>query len=240
MYKDHSITQNNSLSKNRYNEQNHRLHSTETTSHAKKSESTNGISLNSSFFLTDIDHSCLSHIQDAYLYALQSNRSASSVISLDESLNKTFSYIDLIEIEKFIPIKLISFLRLITEFESLCDQDRFALIKYNFLPLLILRDALIFDLNSDLLYDDTGSISISSKDEIFAQYHKSLNILFYGYKATQEYLSILRSIVNIIDNDRLIIQILVLVLIFLKGVSINDEQIWILFDPQNVLNAHLK
>ncbi|CAF4612362.1 unnamed protein product, partial [Rotaria sp. Silwood1] len=96
---------------------------------------------------------------------------------------------------------------------------RLILIKYNFLPLLILRDAL---------------------DEIFAQYHKCLNILFYGYKATQDYLSILCSIVNTIDNDRLIIQILILVLIFLKGVSINNDQIWNSSDPQRVLNAHFK
>jgi hypothetical protein len=31
-----------------------------------------------------------------------------------------------------------------------------------------------------------------------------------------------------------------LVLIFLKGTSINDEHVWILFDPQSVFNAHSK
>ncbi|CAF3478867.1 unnamed protein product [Rotaria sp. Silwood1] len=71
---------------------------------------TNNISLNSSFLLNNINHSSLSYIRNAYIYALQLNSSASSVISFAESLNKPFSYIDLIEIEKFLRIKLINFL----------------------------------------------------------------------------------------------------------------------------------
>ncbi len=98
----------------------------------------------------------MSHIQNAYLFALQSIPLASLVISLNSSLNKTFSFIDFIEIDKFIPIKLIHFLRSMSGFESLHDQDRLALVKYNFILLLLLHDALVHDPKNDLFYDDTG------------------------------------------------------------------------------------
>lgn len=135
---------------------------------------------------------------------------------------------------------MINFLRLIPEFELLCEHDRLSLVKYNFMPLLVLRDVLIYDPKSDLYYDDTGSTSRSAIDGKFAQYYKSLCILFYGYEFYELYSSHLRSIINIIDNDLLIIKLLMLVLIFLKGTSINDEHVSILFDPQSVFNAHSK
>ena len=108
------------------------------------------------------------------------------------------------------------------------------LLKYNFIPLLILRNALIVDSKTDFLFHDNGSRTITLNDLMFGHAHKTLNILFYGYKSTQDYFDILRSIVNTVDNGALIIQLLMLVLIFLKGISISNDQIWILIDSQRI------
>ncbi len=86
------------------------------------------------------------------------------------SASLVISFIDLIEIDKFIPIKLINFLRSISEFESLHVQDRLVLVKYNFISLLLLRDALVYD---------TGSILLSSIDLL--NIYTSLCVLFYVY-----------------------------------------------------------
>jgi hypothetical protein len=61
------------------------------------------------------------------------------------------------EIDKFIPLKLINFLRLIPEFQSLNENDRLALVKYNFFPLFVLHDVLVYNSKNGLYYDDTGS-----------------------------------------------------------------------------------
>lgn len=186
--------------------------------------------------LTDDDRTCLSSIANAYLSALRSIPSASSVISFNPSIHRTFSFIHLIEIDKFTPIKLINFLRLIPEFQSLNDTDRLSLVKYNFIPLFVLRDVLIYNSKTNLYYDDTGSIM----DERFAHSYTSLCLLFCGYDLHQLYASFITSIQNLIDNDSLIIQLLMLVFIFLKGASIYNQQSWLLLDFRCVLNAHLK
>ena len=69
---------------------------------------------------------------------------------------------------------------------------------------------------------------------MFDHVHKTLNILSYDYKSTQDYFDILRSIVNTVDNEALMIQLLMLVLIFLKGISISNDQICILIDSQKI------
>ena len=57
-------------------------------------------------------------------------------------------------IDQYDVIKLICFLRLIPEFESLTEEDRLLLVKSNILQLLPLRDILLYDDQNDLLYDD--------------------------------------------------------------------------------------
>ena len=186
--------------------------------------------------LTDTDRTRLSSISNAYLSALRSIPSASNVISFQPFVHQTFSFLHLIEIDKFTPIKLINFLRLIPEFQSLNDDDRFSLVKYNFIPLLILRDVLIYNSKNGLYYDDTGLIP----DEKFAHSYTSLCLLLCGYDLHQLYSSILTSLQQLIDNDQLVVQLLMLVFIFLKGASIYSERQWFLNDSKSVFDAHVK
>lgn len=190
--------------------------------------------------LTDIDRTCLTHIQSSYSTVIQSMPSASSVISFESSINKTYCFSQFIELDNFTTKKLISFLRLIPDFENLHEQDRLSLVKYNFLPLVVLHDALVYDRTDNLLYDDNRNSIRTMNDERFARSYQCLHFLFFGYEETKFYMSNIRLIADSIDDDPLIVQLLILVLIFLPGTMINHEQTWLLIDSSSVFRAHSK
>lgn len=191
-------------------------------------------------FLNDRDRTCLEYVQGAYRSAMQSTPSASSVISFDPSINKTLSITTATEIDTFAAIKLINFLRLLRDFESLAEDDRVSLVKYNLVLLLVLRDVLLFDRKNQLHYDDDIHDAMPCVREKFAHCCRSLYILFYGYEETQFYMSSMCRIVDSLDNDRLVIQLLMIILIFQKGASINDEDAWALLHADRVLQLHLQ
>jgi len=190
--------------------------------------------------LTDIHRTCLSYIRSSYLTAIRSIPPASSIISFKPSLNQTYSFYECTQLEHFTTVKLIHFLRLMPEFECVNSQDRLSLVKYNLLPLIVLSDALAYDRTKDIYYDINGNSIRTKDDEQLAYGCRALYVLFYGSEETKTYTSNIRLILDSVDNDPMIIHLLMLVLIFLKGVSINDEQLWSINDCQHVFQAHSK
>ena len=59
----------------------------------------------------------------------------------------------------------------------------------------------------------------------FAHSYKSLCILLYGYEQTKNFFINLRFIFNSIGNDPLIIQLLMLIILFEKGLTNNSKHI---------------
>lgn len=198
------------------------------------------MSKKSSFELSDADRACLSHIQNSYLGAIKLTPSASSTISFDPSVTKVFSFSTTMEIDTFSAVKLINFLRLIPDFESLDEEDRLSLVKNNLVLLLVLRDLLVFDRRTEILYDDNPEDTTPLVREKFAHCYRSLYTLFYGYEETQFYMSNLCRIFDSLDNDPLVIQLLMIISIFQIGISINGEQIRELVHREKVFNAHAK
>ncbi|CAF3442159.1 unnamed protein product [Rotaria sp. Silwood1] len=194
----------------------------------------------SSTFLTEADRSCLSHIQNAYFSASQSTPSASSVISLELASDKMSTFMNTIDIQNFIAIKLINFLREIPEFAQLDDDDRLILVKYNLTLLFVIRYSLNFDSAREIFYDvDTGE-PVSPSEEAFAQYCKSLFILCYGYEFNRIAMSIFHALTSIVNKDPIITQLLMLIMIFSKGLSANDDQEPLLNDEKRVFYAQSK
>jgi hypothetical protein len=145
-----------------------------------------------------------------------------------------------LEIQNYAAIKLINFIRQIPEFEELNENDRLILVKHNLTLLFVIRHALTFDTTRELVYDDNLSSSVSPSDEAFAHHCKSIFILCYGYEFNREFLSILRSVCHIVDQDPIVVQLLMLIMIFLKGLSINDDQQPSLNDGKHVFHIHSK
>ncbi len=149
-------------------------------------------------------------------------------------------YMDTLEIQNCAAVKLINFIRQIPEFEELDESDRLILVKHNLTLLFLIRHALTYDTTRELIYHDNLNGSISPSDEAYAQHCKSLFILCYGYEFNREALSILRSVCDIVDKDPIVVQLLMLIMIFLKGLSINDDQQPPLNDAKHVFRIHSK
>ncbi|CAF4770602.1 unnamed protein product [Rotaria sp. Silwood1] len=255
MRKDFILTPEQKLSKQQRLEENRRMRSAQLNNFVSNilSENTNespniynklepiiAISSSPSYNLTDVDWSCLQYIQNAYLSALQSSPSASSVISLELAPDKMSAYMNTLDIQNFAAVKLINFIRQIPEFEQLDEYDRLTLVKYNLVLLFSIRHALTFDVTREIIYDDNMNNSVSQAEEAFAQHCKSLFILCYGYEFNRLFMSILHTIVSLVDSDAVIAQLLMLNMIFLKGLSAIDDQETSLNNNQSVFHVHSK
>ncbi|UJR13072.1 hypothetical protein I4U23_000096 [Adineta vaga] len=191
--------------------------------------------------LNDNDQICLTNISNNYQLSIDSILSASSMISFDSTIIERLSLKTLTDIDKYAAMKLINFIRLIPEFDLLKEEDRIILVKSNLILLLVLRELLLFDYKKQIIYDDNINITNQFEKDKFAHCFKSLCILFYGYEEIEFYLSNLSFIINIIDdNDPLIIQLLMIILLFQKGISINNEYLWSLIDEKTIFHIHFK
>ena len=198
------------------------------------------INLSSENLLTELDWSYIHHLQLAYLSSLQSSPSSSSVLSLELAADRMLIYMNTLDIQNLTAMKLIYFLRQIEEFEQLNEHDRILLVKHN-LPLLFpIHLALTFDSQRELVYEDCLNSTVSPSDEAFAQHCKSLFILCYGYEFNREFIDVLHQVSQIVHKDPIIAQLLLLIMIFSKGLSANDDQQPCLIDNQYVYHIHFK
>lgn len=161
-------------------------------------------------------------------------------MSFDLAPDKMSAFMYTIDMQHFTAIKLINFLRKIPEFRQLDEQDRVILVKYNLTLLFLMRNALNFDSAREICYDLDTSGPVSPNDEAFAHYCKSLFILCYGYEFSRAAISIFRVVANIINKDPIINQLLMLIMIFSKGLSADDEQEPTLNDEKSVFYAQSK
>ncbi|CAF1300411.1 unnamed protein product [Rotaria sordida] len=107
--------------------------------------------------------------------------------------------------------RLITYFKLLPEFSSLNDNDKLILIKYNTFTLVFIRLALNYNpLNDSYHEHDTNDCAFSGRD-------------FIQCFSLHQYAQSTRSIVRLLDasqNDRLITQILLIIILFSKGSSI--------------------
>jgi len=127
--------------------------------------------------------------------------------------------------------RLITFYKLLPEFSSLNEQDKLILIKYNTLPLLFIRAALNYDPVADIYHErGTDDCVFPGKDLIqcfsLHQYERSTRCVC--------------RILNASQNDRILIQILLIIMLFSKGSSLCtylDEAEPVAGDVLSIYNA---
>ncbi|CAF1110627.1 unnamed protein product [Adineta ricciae] len=190
--------------------------------------------------LSESDWSCISQIQNAYFSASQSVPSASSVISFELAPDKMAAYMNTLDIHNHMAIRLINFVRAIPEFDELDERDRVILVKYNLSLAMFVRHSLNFDTARELCYDVDTHDGISPSDEAFAQHCKSLFILCYGYELNRMLISILHSLVDLVNKDPIVVQLLMVIAIFSKGLSADDDTEPNLIDEYCVYRAQSK
>jgi hypothetical protein len=242
MLKNHILTPEEKQSKKQRLEENRQLRSTLINNNSSTMNSNSkSVGVHTGSSLSESDWSCLSHIQNAYFIASQSTPSASSVFSLELAPDTMSAFMTTIDLQNFTAVKLINFLREIPEFDQLDEHDRVILVKYNLTLLFVLRHSLTYDSAREICYDrDSTTDVVSPSEEAFAQHCKSLFILCYGYEFHRIVTSILHVLITIIDKDPIITQLMMIIMIFSKGLSANDDQEPILNNEKSVFNAQSK
>ena len=163
------------------------------------------------------------------------------MISFEFAPDKVSAYMNTLDIQNYAAMKLINFLRSIREFVDLDEGDRLTLVKYNLTLLFVPRLSLMFDTQRELAYDeDELKQSFTPEEEAFAQHCKSLFILCYGYEFNRSFMSILGSLARLVERDPILVQLMMLTMIFLKGLSGNTDQEPALNDNLAVFHAQSK
>jgi hypothetical protein len=179
-------------------------------------------------------------MQAAYLSAVHSIPSASSVISFELAPDRMSAYMNTLDIQNLSAVKIINFIRQIPEFEELDENDRLILVKYNLTLLFLVQRALTFDPTRELAYDDTSSTPVSAADEAFAYHCRSLFILCYGYEFSRMFMSTMRTVSDLANKDPIIVQLIMIIMILLKGLSANDDQEPLLNNSHHIFHVHSK
>ena len=190
--------------------------------------------------LSPSDWLCLTKMQTAYSTAAQSIPSAASVVSIELAPDIMSAFMNTLDIQNFGALKLITFLKEIPEFEQLDEHDRLILVKYNLTPLMVIRELFTFDSAREICYDLDSMDNISPTDEAFAHHCKSLFILCYGYEFNQTIISVLNALEKLVNKNAITIQLLMLIVIFSKGLSADENQEPILNDEKSVFKAQSK
>ena len=162
-------------------------------------------------------------------------------MSLDLAPDKMSAFMTTIDLQNFTAVKLINFLREIPEFENLDETDRLILVKYNLTLLFLLHHSLTFDPTREICYEPKATTDVvSPSEEAFAQHCKSLFILCYGYEFHRTVTSIFHILIGIINKDPTITQLLMIIMLFSKGLAADDDQEPVLNNEQSVFNAQSK
>jgi hypothetical protein len=113
-------------------------------------------------------------------------------------------------------LKLINFFQEIDEFENLNPDDRFTLIKYNLLPLYVIHRCHFFNLSTGK-FDNVKTEDALKRQQFFA--------LCYGKCGIREtYMSLIRSFSTIFEQDSTLINLLLIILLFSKGLSMTENE----------------
>ncbi|CAF1257218.1 unnamed protein product [Adineta ricciae] len=238
MRKDLISTREDKLNRLKLLEENRRLYPREIKGEPLEVEIKNNDEI--SYNLTKDDWSCLNSIQDAYLSSSRSTPPASTMFSLELASDKMLTYMNTLDIQNVNAIRMINFVRQIEDFASLNENDRVTLVKYNSSMAGLMRFSLTFDKTRELWHLDPEDDSHSTASEAFAEECKSLFILCYGYELFRSLANILHIIEDLVNKDPIIVQLLMLTMVFLKGLSASDDRESMLYDYQRVFQAHSK
>lgn len=162
--------------------------------------------------LTSSDWSRIRQVQYAYSESITLNK----VIGVPTfpATQRIYSTIDLIRIPTYLAsIRLITFLKKITEFNQLDLEDRVTLVKYNLLAVVFMHVVLIYNPTSDT-YHEPGT-----EDPVFdgKDWIRILGDEFY-----RDLTNIATQLIQTVHNDRIIIKTFLLLILFSKGFCAYD------------------
>ncbi|CAF1593550.1 unnamed protein product [Rotaria sp. Silwood1] len=154
--------------------------------------------------IENVQSSFLSYFQNENMqcFPIDATDHETALISWSQSANQ-------------IALRFISFFRQIDEFESLHADDRFILIKYNLLPLFPIFKCFIYKpINNSYLNEEN---QINEKHQLLMLSDQSIDI-------RRTLINLVLSLVNITEQDPILLSLLLPILIFSQGLSMNENE----------------
>jgi len=110
-------------------------------------------------------------------------------------------------------LRLVSFFKQIPEFNELNVQDRFTLIKYNLMAVLVLNSTLSYNMEADAIMETDSD----------APWNSTILCKIHGDEIYRRVKKVFDSFARIAQYDQRIIQLALVVLILTKGFSTNGS-----------------
>ncbi|CAF2789421.1 unnamed protein product [Rotaria sp. Silwood2] len=170
-----------------------------------KEESLDKLSFQDELIIENIQSSFLSYFKNEEIkcFPIDATDCTTALISWSQSANE-------------IALRFISFFRQIDEFESLHNDDRFILIKYNLLPLFPIFKCFIYKpINNSCLNEENEKIE--KNPQLFILSNQTNEI-------RRTFINVVLSLVNITEQDPSLLSLLLLILIFSQGLSMNENE----------------
>lgn len=185
--------------------------------------------------LTENEKKNLKEIEQNYRTVWHTSPSPASVFSFEKVPDLQSAFIHSMNIDNLFAIRLIHFLRSIKEFNSLDERDRLTLVKYNLSLTACIESLIAFNINDDLSHFETPISNGLANEDAFIQYSMQLYTTCYGEETIREYVSLGYSLSEAVGKDGQLVLVLILMMIFLKGWSIYDDQASVLSMPNKFL-----
>ena len=164
------------------------------------------------------EHSRIQSLQSSFLSAfnnasLLDEQRLTATTDTDDRISIIKSWTD---IESDDILKLITVFRQVNEFEALCNEDRFTLIKYNLYSLFMLRKCLIFN-------PVNGSFLDTSEEDLNKRY-RFLALCPGSDLIKAEFMRWIAVMSQETEQDGILLQLLIIVLLFSKGISMAENE----------------
>ncbi|CAF2614255.1 unnamed protein product [Rotaria sp. Silwood2] len=157
--------------------------------------------------MTQFDWSKIQQVQAAYNDAIAYNQVVG--VPLYPATQPIHSTLELIRIPTYLSsLRLITYLRKIPEFELIDSDDRVILVKHNLLAVVFMHIVLIYDPVADTYHEH------NTQDPIF-QGKDWIEIL--GEEFYHDLTATAKKLIQILEYDRVIIKLLLLIIIFTKA-----------------------
>ncbi len=164
-------------------------------------------------YLTDIDRPNIQSIQNYFTQAVRLNQTAG--ISSYPSIQSIESTTELFRVPLYISsMRLITFIKQISEFHLLDKQEQIHLVKLNLLIICFFHSIFIYDPRTDCYHEqDTTDPLFSGKDWI-----QTLNQKFHS-----EMKQLRNELLDIFQMDNVIIKLFYVILLFSQQLSLNQS-----------------
>ncbi|CAF1237457.1 unnamed protein product, partial [Didymodactylos carnosus] len=182
--------------------------------------------------LSVTDRLQIQSIETAFLISHQSLITPPFPIYPTHLTDKMSGILSIMDWYNFSALKLINYFKTIPEFDQLDENDRFVLVKHNLIHIFILESSTFFNAVTETCLELTNKDDIQQFDEFYTFCHND--------EIRLNFKQLMHTLTEITMDNRIIIYLLINVIIFSTGLSLNEESNLLLSDLSRVHNAQCK